>query len=581
MKGQICPQDSELPAVPNSSSPLTSAKPFFAHPFDDDKLKEECGVFGVTGVTDAANFVALGLHALQHRGQEAGGIVFNDGSGWNYGRLGPMETSRVTFVSEADYVSGACLAIPKSLFDGLGGFDTHYAPAYYEDTDLCFKVRAQGHKVLYQPESIIVHFEGISSGTCESTGTKKSQAVNRKKFKARWHEALSTHPEPVPGPNAIELIERARHHRAGAHILIIDAVTPQPDHDSGSMRMMAICEILIDMGYRVSFMPINLAWGGRYSKDLQARGVEVIAHPETSSPRQWLERNGMLIDWVFASRYYVLDEALKDIRTHCGNAKIIFDTVDLHFLREQRKAELSDDQALEKLAEKTKAKELGLIEKSETTFVVSEIERSLLSKLTPNANIQVLSNIHTVQPQRQGFDGRRGILFVGGYQHPPNLDAARWLIDEILPALREQLPDIELHLIGSRMPEWLKNMHQPGLKNHGFVEDIEPYLTNSLLAVAPLRYGAGVKGKVNQAMAWGLPVIATNCAAEGMHTRHGHDILLAESTEDFVAEIVRIHSDPALWKKLSDNGIENVEQHFSHEAARKVLTKVLANTSGG
>lgn len=512
--------------------------------------------------------------------QEAGGMVFNDGSGWNYGRLGPANTAKVSFVSQADYVSGACLAIPKALFQALGGFDTHYAPAYYEDTDLCFKVRAQGRQVLYQPRSTIVHFEGISSGTSESSGTKRYQAINRDKFKARWHEALASHPDPVPGPNATELIERARHHTRLGHVLIVDAVTPQPDHDSGSMRMVAICDILVAMGYRVSFMPINLAWGGKYSRALQMKGVEVISHPETSSPRQWLQANGALIDWVLGSRYYVLDDIVDHVRAYCPHAKIIFDTVDLHFLREQRKAELNDDATMHQAASKTQAKELELIEKSDITFVVSEIEQTLLQDHTPGADIRVLSNIHTTEDDIKPFDQRHGILFVGGYQHPPNVDAARWLTEEILPALREHLPRVELHLIGSRMPEWLKNKRQPGLKNHGFVEDIEPYLQNCLLAVAPLRYGAGVKGKVNQAMAWGLPVVATACAAEGVHAKHNHDIVLAETTEDFVSEIVRIHQDPALWQKLSDNGKQNVERHFSYQAAEAVLSQVLADPTG-
>ncbi len=526
-----------------------------------------------------AGIVGARLVYPDGRLQEAGGIVFNDGSGWNYGRLGPSEAGRVCFVSEADYVSGACLAISRELFQTLGGFDDHYAPAYYEDTDLCFKVRAKGLSVLYQPRSTIIHFEGISSGTDESSGIKRYQAINREKFKARWGDTLADHPEPVPGPNATELIERARHHRSCAHVLIVDAVTPQPDHDSGSMRMVAICEILVAMGYRVSFMPINLAWDGPYSQALQMAGVEVIFHPEASSPKQWLKTNGNLIDWVLGSRYYVLSEIIDDVRLHCPKAKILFDTVDLHFLREQRKAELSDDPTLHAAAKKTETQELGLIEKSDTTFVVSEMEQALLHEKTPQADIQVLSNIHTTQNDVAPFEGREGILFVGGYQHPPNLDAACWLTEEILPALRESLPDVQLHLIGSKMPEWLKTRQQPGLQNHGFVEDMTPFLSHCLVAVAPLRYGAGVKGKVNQAMAWGLPVVATPCAAEGIHTSHDHDILLANSTENFVEEILRLHNDQQLWATLSSNGQKNVERYFSRQAAQAVLARVLAHSS--
>lgn len=513
--------------------------------------------------------------------QEAGGIIFNDGSGWNYGRLGPATTSRVQFVSETDYVSGACLAIRAETFDSLGGFDTHYSPAYYEDTDLCFKVRELGLKVIYQPQSTVIHFEGISSGTSESSGTKRYQAVNREKFKKRWAKQLASHPDPVPGPQATCLIEKARHHRAKGHVLVIDAVTPQPDHDSGSLRMLAILELLVEMGYRVSFMPINLAWDGRYSETLQAKGIETIRHPEISSPSSWLQTYGGLLDWVIGSRYYVLDDVFADIKKHAPQARIMFDTVDLHFLREQRKAALENDAAMAKAAESTKKIESDLIEKSDTTLVVSSIEKDLLNEQIPAADIRILSNIHTATDTAAPRNQRSGLLFVGGFQHPPNVDAARWLIEDILPKLRSKDPNIELHLVGSRMPEWLQNTHAPGLYNHGFVEDLMPHLTGRKVALAPLRYGAGVKGKVNQAMAHGIPVVATSMAAEGLHTEHDVDILIADDTDSFVDEIIRVYHDEELWQRLSEGGLANVEAHFSRKAARQVLEDILSQTSSG
>lgn len=508
--------------------------------------------------------------------QEAGGIIFKDGSGWNYGRLGSATTSRVQFVSEADYVSGACLAIRSETFQSLGGFDTHYSPAYYEDTDLCFKVRALGLRVLYQPRSTVVHFEGITSGTSESSGTKRYQAINREKFKKRWAKQLIAHPEPVPGPQATGLIEKARHHRSKGHVLVIDAVTPQPDHDSGSLRMLAILELLVEMGYRVTFMPINLAWDGRYSETLQAKGIETIYHPEITSPSAWLQTYGNLLDWVIGSRYYVLDDVFSDLEKYAPQARVIFDTVDLHFLREQRKASLENDSSMAKAAQATEKLETDLIKKSHTTLVVSSVEKDLLSQKLPSSNIQILSNIHTTAETVAPLKGRSGLMFVGGFQHPPNVDAARWLIEEILPLLHSKKPSIDLHLIGSRMPEWLQNLHAPGLYNHGFVEDLAPHLAQRRVALAPLRYGAGVKGKVNQAMAHGVPVVATSMAAEGLHTEHNVDILIADDTESFVDQIIRVYNDEALWHRLSEDGLANVSKYFSRNAAHQVLKDILS-----
>jgi GT2 family glycosyltransferase len=511
--------------------------------------------------------------------QEAGGIVFNDGSGWNYGRGDQPDRPEYSFASEADYVSGACLAIERTTYERLGGFDRHYAPAYYEDTDLCFRIREEGLRVIYQPSCTIVHHEGISSGTDEASGTKRYQAVNREKFLARWRERLASQPAPVPGPEAVDAVYRARHHRCRGHVLVIDATTPEPDKDSGSMRMVAKLTILRDMGYRVSFMPENLAWVAGYTPALQEAGVEVLHHPWVSSIEDGLADRGARLDQVVVSRHYVLAPLLPAIRRHCPDASVVFDTVDLHFLREERMAELAGDEKAARLARRTREAELDLIRKCDATLVVSPIEQSLLRELAPDARVRVLSNIHRVHGRRRGWAERRDLIFVGGFQHPPNLDAAEWLIDEIMPRVRERVPEARLHIIGSRMPESLRERRGEGVVMHGYVEDLTPYLDGCRLSVAPLRYGAGVKGKVNQAMAWGLPVVATSCAAEGMYLDDGVDVLLGDTAEDLADAIVRAYQDEALWMRLSEGGLANVEQHFSFDAARRAITELLASLS--
>ncbi len=512
--------------------------------------------------------------------QEAGGIVFRDGSGWNFGRGDDPDRPVYGFVSEADYVSGACLAIARDRFAALGGFDAHYAPAYYEDTDLCFKVRESGRAVLYQPAATVIHFEGATSGTDESTGAKRYQAVNRDKFRKRWAKLLESHPEN-PGDYSDALARAFRFRRFRRRALVIDAVTPMPDHDSGSMRMFAMLRLLGGLGYRTSFMPQNLAWSGRHSADLQQAGIEVLTSPWVRNPEDWLAECGAQLDLVVVSRHYVLAPLLDLLRRHCPQARLIFDTVDLHFLREQREAELAGTRSAARAAELTRSEELGLIEAADATLVVSEYERTLLAELAPAAHVSVVSNIHSLQSAGRPFDRREGLVFVGGFQHPPNLDAAAWLIDEILPEVRRELPDVVLHIIGSRMPEELAHRTEPGLVVHGFVPDLEPYMSGCRVSVAPLRYGAGVKGKVNQAMSHGLPVVATSCAAEGMYAEHGRDILIADDAASFAAEICRLYRDRALWQRLAENGRINVERHFSLAAARKAIQAMLAELETG
>ncbi|RFF28165.1 glycosyltransferase [Wenzhouxiangella sp. 15181] len=508
--------------------------------------------------------------------QEAGGIIFKDGSGWNYGRGDRPDRPEYSFASETDYVSGACLAIERVQFEQLEGFDSHYAPAYYEDTDLCFRVRERGLRVIYQPACTIVHHEGISSGTDESSGTKRFQAVNRKKFQQRWKQQLQKQPDPTPGP---EGVHSARYRRLSGHVLIIDATTPEPDKDSGSMRMVAILTILRDMGFRVSFMPQNLAWVARYSRDLQARGIEVLHHPWVSDAESWLTEYGSRLTQVIVSRHYVLEPLIDAIRKHCRQASVVFDTVDLHFLREERLAQLCGDDKARRTAQRTRKSELTLIRQCDTTLVVSPAEKELLDQLVPEARIQVLSNIHHIHGRSRAWAHRRDLMFVGGFQHPPNLDAVEWLIDEIMPLVRSEIPDVRLHIIGSRMPESLRERRSNGVVIHGYVADLTPYLEGCRLSVAPLRYGAGVKGKVNQAMAWGLPVVATRCAAEGMYLEDGKDVLIADTSESFAEAIVRAYSDEALWTRLSDGGLANVEEHFSFDAARRAINEMLSSLS--
>jgi GT2 family glycosyltransferase len=508
--------------------------------------------------------------------QEAGGIMFDDASGWNYGRGDDPGRPEFCFVSEADYVSGACLAIERAVFESLDGFDRHFAPAYYEDTDLCFRVRRRGLRVLYQPASRVIHFEGVTSGTDEASGAKRYQVVNRERFYERWRETLSDHP-PNPGAFSGDLARRCRYRRFARRALVIDAVTPAPDQDSGSVRMFAMLELLSGMGFQTSFMPANLHWTGANSEALQQAGIEVLTAPWISRAEDWLEQHGSDLDLIVVSRHYVLSPMLPMIRRLCPGAKLVFDTVDLHFLREQREAELTGSQAAARAAGKTRREELALIEAADATLVVSEFERELLADLAPEARVCVVSNIHSLKDPGKPFAQRADLVFVGGFQHPPNLDAAEWLIDEILPAVHRSLPDVQLHIIGSKMPDALRRRRDKGLRIHGFVRDLAPFMAACRVSVAPLRYGAGVKGKVNQAMSHGLPVVATSCAAEGMYTEHGRDVLLADDTEALARQIVAVYEDRELWERLATNGRANVERHFSVKAARSAMLDLLAD----
>ncbi|QDH70817.1 glycosyltransferase [Marilutibacter alkalisoli] len=502
--------------------------------------------------------------------QEAGGIVFADGSGWNHGRFESPLDPRFAFVREADYLSGAAIALPCEVFSQLGGFDTRYAPAYYEDTDLAFAIRKLGLKTLYQPAARVVHDEGATSGTDLNQGPKAYQVRNQNIFADKWRDALAGQYPLGTGPDDAALPKGRQ------TVLIIDALTPQPDRDSGSLRLVNLMRLLREEGAHVVFMAADRQHIGAPTQTLQQMGVEVWHGPHARGWPAWLREHGPRLDTVMVCRHYVMREMLPLLRLHAPQARVVFDTVDLHYLRERRGAEVAGDTALLRAAERTRALELDVIAHSDATLVVSSVERELLAIDAPDARVEILSNLHRVPAAGPGFEARRDLMFVGGFRHPPNVDAVRWFVGEVWPRMRTALPDMRFHCIGGDVPDEIRALHgHDGVEIHGHVPDLSPFLDGTRLAVAPLRYGAGVKGKVNQSMAHGQPVIATSCAVEGMHLRDGIDVLVADTPEAFADAVVRAYRDGRLWQTLATHARANVERHFSLDAGRDVVRRVL------
>ncbi|MEL6569298.1 MAG: glycosyltransferase [Pseudomonadota bacterium] len=497
--------------------------------------------------------------------QEAGGIVWDEGVCANYGRIDDPGRPEFNYERDADYISGASIMVRRDLWDHAGGFSEYLAPAYYEDTDFAMKVRSAGMRVVYQPLSVVVHYEGISSGTDTSTGVKSYQVINQKKFAEHWRADLAKLGKP--GSMTRDMVDR----RPKGSVLIYDADSPKPDKDSGSITAFFYMKLLTELGYRVTFVPENLQWSGRYSRDLQRIGVEVIHRPYARDPEQYVLENADRFDLFILSRVTAGGSFFPRLKAACPDKPIVFDTVDIHHLRMLREAELSGDQAALNKAYETKQLELDIIQKADATIIVSEHEVDYLrDEIGPFPSV-VIPLIYEPFERDKGFQVRQDIAFVGGYRHPPNIDAVQHLVEDIWPRFREHNLGANLHIIGSHMPADFQDYADDDISIVGFVEDLETYLSRIRFTVAPLRYGAGVKGKVGNSLRMGVPVIGTRMATEGMGLVAGEHVLVGEDTGSFAALMADLYCNEQLWNNLSVNGQAYVESAFGKNAARSKL----------
>ncbi|MCW2524522.1 MAG: glycosyl transferase family 2 [Frankiales bacterium] len=512
--------------------------------------------------------------------QESGGIIWSDGSGWNYGRNGDPQDPRMTVLRDVDYVSGASILVRRDLFEQVGGFDVRYSPAYYEDTDLAFAIRKSGHRVLVQPKSVVVHHEGVSNGTELTSGIKRYQELNRTVFVEKWATELL---DQLPGPSEANLwLARQRDPFGGSGplVVVVDHQVPTPTLDSGSVRMFEIIRVLIGQGCRVVFLASNGQRPHPETEHLEQLGATVLTGWDQQI--QFISEAGSEISLALLSRPQVAWRFLEDLRRHAPKAVIAYDTVDVHFLRLQRQADLAATQNLpdeaaawRRIARTSKELELGLTRICDITFVVSEVERTLLQELVPDADVRVLSNIHEVDWTKATLQGRGGVVFVGSYDHLPNRDAAIWLATEIMPLVREQIPDALLHIVGSHPTEEILALAGPGVKVHGFVTDLAPIYAQARVATAPLRFGAGVKGKIGESVSNSVPTVGTAMAVEGMHLVADEDVLVAESAEDFAKQVLRLLTDDELWYQLSESAKAKIAEQFGPQSARTALAGVL------
>ncbi len=502
--------------------------------------------------------------------QEAGGVIFSNFDAWNYGRNQNPYDPKYSYVRQVDYVSGAAIMLRKEVWDELGGFDEYFAPAYYEDTDLAFRVRAMGLKTFFTPFSEVIHFEGISSGTSTSSGIKRYQKINEPKFRGRWAATI----RQFPGGHNPDL---AKDRGVELRALVIDAQTPQPDKDAGSYAAINEMRLLQALGVKLTFIPQNLAYLGNYTEALQKMGVECLYAPYQMSVEDVITQRGAEFDFFYITRYSVANSYVDLIRQSAPRAKIAFCNADLHFLREIRAARAANNPELMQLAVQTREIELGVMRKVDVTLSYTETEAVVIeSHNLDESKVMKCPWIVEVEDEVPSFKERAGLAFLGNYQHPPNEEAVQFFVNEIMPELRRRVPGVKFHIFGANMPDRMLALAADDVIIEGYADDVRDAYHRFRIFVAPLRSGAGIKGKVVGAMASGLPSVLSPIAAEGVGVSKGAEAEIAEKPADWVEAIAKLYSDESRWTDMSNRARAFSAENFSFALGLERMRSALA-----
>jgi len=509
--------------------------------------------------------------------QEAGGEIFSDGTGRNIGKNDDPGRYIYNVCRDVDYCSGACLFVKRIVLNRIGYLDEIFSPAYWEDTDLCFRARKNGWRVVYEPEARVVHLEGATAGMPgRQTLSRSLQERNKPKFMARWGKDLKSHRK-----NVFDV-------RPGAgkeQILVVLPFLPMYDRAAGEKRWFHTLKMLT-RHFDVTFLARNGAGQLNYVNELEKMGITVF-HTDQSrlEPMGCKEKGPLWIDFplllksndfkaVIIGFYHMAHQYYRDIRRHSPESMLIVDSYDLCWVRSRRKADLSGKPRDIWDALEIKRRELAMYRKCDMVLTVTEEDRRRLKDELPDLRVGISTDIHPFTGENRAGRGK-DLVFVGNYKHDPNEDAVLHFAREVFPLIKREIPGVRLYVVGNSPTESVKALASGDIIVTGFVPEVTPYLAESRVFVVPLRYGAGLKGKIGEALAAGIPIVTTSIGAEGMHLVHRKNAMIADAPEDFARCVVEVYTDDDLWDTLATEGKRHADAHYSARAAETHWLEVI------
>ncbi len=401
---------------------------------------------------------------------------------------------------------------------------------------------------------------------------------NKPKFLRKWGPALARHPRSTDEWSLVKDIGVSR------RCLFFDWKTPRIDEDAGSYAALQEMRILQSLGAKVTFASLQMDYAGRHTEALQRLGIECVYAPHYKTWQSFLEQRGGEFDFVYGMRFEIMEQVIEKMRERMPLAKIVFNCADLHFLRLLREARLkkslndpTGDEGFVK-AEGVKQRELSVMRRSDAIIVYNEVERELVQAELPGKTVNVMPWIVPALEKAPTWSERSGVAFLGSHQHAPNRDAVEFFARQVMPLVRQKVPGCEFYIYGSDMDlmrKPLEGLLHEGIKVIGSVRDVSEAFERHRVFVAPLRYGAGIKGKVVMALCNGIPTVLTQVATEGMSVRDGQEVLLADTPGQFAEAVVELHENTARWEAISQAALNFGRTTFGAERAREVLRKII------